>query len=185
MESLKSKTQNYGLIHEGWLEILRKTIDGFKNLIFSEQYHLADLIMREGQGRYEHHQHSDGFSIPYQEIYERFGRTRFQEINNMLELFEVTPWSHSKHHTRCYRLTEKSRKAKEAYYKFLKAAVGTGKLLFHNGKIANSLRHAIASKDSDGNTAKNKNSEGVMEPLVRVNTIYLKQMIDCLESLIK
>jgi len=185
MESSKSKPRNYSLIHEGWLEILRKTFDGFSSLVFSEQYHLADLIMRDGQSRYEHLQHEDGFSIPFQEIHERFGRTRFQEINNQLGIFEVTFWSHNIHHTRCYRLTEKSRQAKEDYYKSLKESEGTGNLLFYNGKIVKSLRQAIASKDSEGNTAKNKNNDGVIDPLVRVNTSYLKQMISCLEKLIK
>ena len=185
MESSKSKTRSYSLIHEGWLEILRKAFDGFNNLVFSEQYHLADLIMRDGQSRYEHLQHEDGFSIPFQEIHERFGRTRFQEINNLLGIFEVTFWSHNNHHTRCYRLTEKSRQAKEDYYNFLKESESTGSLLFQNGKIVKSLSQAITSKDSEGNTAKNKNSHGVIDPLVRVKTGYLKQMIDCLEKLIK
>ena len=185
MGSLKPKTRSYGLIHGCWLEILRNTFNGFNNLVFSEQYHLADLIMRDGQSRYEHFQHEDGFSIPFQEIHERFGKNRFQEINNLLGIFEVTFWSHSKHHTRCYRLTEKSRQAIEDYYKVLKESEGTGKMLFDNGKIVKSLRQAITSKDSEGNTAKNKNSDGVIGPLVRVKTDYLKQMIDCLEKLIR
>lgn len=184
MKKSLTGTRNYGLIHDGWLMVLCEYIDGFKNLDFAEQYHLADLIMKDGQSHYKHLYYHDGFSIPYQEIYKRFGPARFQELNNVFGFFEVSSWDHSNHYTRCYRLTEKSQQAKEAYYKLLKDSDYSGKLLFHDGRVVKSLRQAIASKDSAGNTAKNKNSDGVINPLVKVNTKYLKRMIACLEGLV-
>ena len=171
-------------VHQLWLKALRDQVDGFCDLIYEEQFYIAELLMRSSQSYFRHNRYEDGFFITYQELYHKFGRTRFYELNDDLELFDMSNWDVENESTRCYWLTPKAELAKEIYFQLLRSAECIGGWLNSKGEFLRSPRQAIASKDADGNTAINSNSAGVINPMVKVNSAHLEKMLNLIEGVL-
>jgi len=121
----------------------------FRTLSKKEQFDLAALIWQTGSYQREHLADPSASSISYKELTKRFGRGRFDEINDLCKAFEVsTNWHHASGETRRYWLTEKTQEIKSSYLHDGRPRLSS--LIRADGKRMRSLPAAIASKDRDG-----------------------------------
>ncbi|MBA7495975.1 hypothetical protein ES702_06571 [subsurface metagenome] len=138
---------------EAFIRALRKKVSGFKREPDPTQHYFAKLIWESGLKHREHKTFGDDYmTIGYQELYGKFGRNKFEETNDRLGIFEVTPtWSKKKKYTKGYRLTDKIKGIKST---FLNGNIRRiDKLVGGDGKHIRTPPKAVASKDMKGITA--------------------------------
>jgi len=132
---------------KSFINRLRRDLPKFRTLSKKEQFDLAALIWQTGSYQREHLADPSASSISYKELTKRFGRGRFDEINDLCKAFEVsTNWYPGE--TRRYWLTEKTKEIKSSYLNRGKARISP--LIRSDGKRMRSLPEAIASKDIKG-----------------------------------
>jgi hypothetical protein len=101
---------------DGLIEALSRGIPRFKKESADVQANIAYLVWVDGTSRREHKDLDGYMSVTYQELYSRFGRSNFDEINKRLGIFEVTSnWSVVNSATKGYRLTPKAADIKDKY----------------------------------------------------------------------
>jgi len=141
------------VVPESFINRLRRDLPKFRTLSKKEQSGLAELIWQTGSYRREHLADPTASSISYQELEKKFGRGRFNEINDLSAAFEVSSnWYHGSGETRRYWLTEKAEEIKSNYLNQGKARISP--LIRSDGKRIRSLPQAIAAKDMAGVTEK-------------------------------
>ena len=170
----KKPTAGQEFIDDLFLRMLQRRIKGFRALPFSEQFHLAQLILSAEQKWRRHSRHGErgGFVIPYQEQYRLFGRGRFEEINKKLELFlSSEQWWSDKGVARAYWLAPKAHQIRERYLS-LSGKKLEGRFIYESGQYLRTPPKAIASKNRDRNSAKNQGR--AITPLTPVNARNLE-----------
>jgi len=148
-----SKRDDYVL--EAFVRSLQRRIAGFRKEPEEVQQHLARLIWDSNIKRRQHTKHRGWMSITYQELYGKFGRTGFREVNDRLGLFEVNDTysfgSDRPQYTKGYRLTGKAQAARSG---FLRSNVPRfSRLIGGDGRYLRTPPKAVASKDMGGITA--------------------------------
>ncbi len=139
-------------ILEGFVQALRRGIQGFATIHQQAQHHLAKLIWNSGLKTRQHSKHEGYMAITFQELYGKFGRKGFQALNEKLNLFEVTAnWSMANRYTKGYRLTPKVQAIKTRFLNAHRRKLDN--LLMGDGKVLRTPPKAVASKDMDGITA--------------------------------
>lgn len=137
---------------EALIKALQRKVSGFKKEPQEIQHHLANLIWDSNLKRRRHKVYDGYMAISFQELYSKFGRTGFKEVNERLGLFEVVEqWSKKEKRTKGYKLTGKAQTIKS---QFLNANIRRlDDLVGSNGVPLNTPPKAVASKDMDGITA--------------------------------
>ena len=139
-------------VPESFIHALGKDIKGFNNLSQPYQAKMAFYIWIAGTSRRRHKKEEGCMSIGYMDLEKAFGRSGFNEINNALNIFEVTKnWWWSRNLTRAYKLTEPVQAVKDKYLARVKQNIT--RLITLDGQVMRTLPSAIASKDLDGVTA--------------------------------
>ena len=96
----------------------------------------------------------DSFWWHYKEIDTEFGRGRFEEINGLLQMFQVSPrWSLADEETRLYRLTPDVERILLDTFE-TKRRGRLGALIDAKGRKVTTLPEAVAAKDVNGVTSK-------------------------------
>ena len=181
----KRKVVNEGGVLNGWISLLKKHIPGFKSLEWNDQYHLAKLLDRCDRKRYRHDR-GQGTTIPYQEIYKRFGKSLFQKINDTLHIFDIAPekWGKAGNETRCYWPSEKAQLAKDEFFRSSLPKKRSA-IIRHTGDTMVKPDRAIASRTQKDNNIKNS-LEGMPPALVPVNIdnllLYAKSLKRAIEK---
>lgn len=139
-------------VPEALIRSLKRKISGFSKEPEEVQHHLANLIWHSTQKRRRHKTHEGYMSISYQELYGKFGRTGFKEVNDRLGLFEVLEhWSKKKNTTKGYKLAGKAQTVKS---QFLNANIRRlDNLIGGDGRKLRTPPKAVASKNMKGITA--------------------------------
>lgn len=134
----------------GFINKLRRSLDGFKHETPEAQEGMAILILSATNKTRRHKANPDALSISYKEKEQRFGRGKFEEINGRLGVFNYTPyWSAQRNLTKEYTLTPKTQQILDGYLLEGRSIVES---LMAGGKRVRTLPKAIAAKDMDGNT---------------------------------
>ena len=178
----KKPTAGQEFIDDLFLRMLQGRIKGFVALTFSEQFHLAQLILSAEQKWRRHSRRGErgGFVIPYQEQYRLFGRGRFEEINKKLELFlSSEQWWKSKGEARVYWLAPKARQIRERYLNPSGKKL-EGQFIYESGQYLRKPPRAIASKDRAGNSARNQCR--TITPLTPINARNLEDYAKALQK---
>lgn len=137
---------------ESFIRSMARAVKGFSTLPDKHQARLAYFIWTAGLNRRQHKKADDFMSIGYLELSHAFGRGGFKQINDQLNVFDVTKqWWHSKGLTKGYKLTESVQKAKDKYLKSKRPAIS--RMIDLDGKAVKNLQRAIAAKDIDEVTA--------------------------------
>ncbi len=145
-------------VPESFIKTLEADLPGFGNLTQRHQFHLAKLVWESGLKHREHRKHDECMSIGYKELERRFGRDKFDPINNAIRIFDVSPnwdWKCERdkngNATRHYELTPAAKMAKEGY--LMSPLTGEDRLVYlENNATLKTLRSvpvAISSKIND------------------------------------
>ena len=180
----KQSQSGLGFIDESWLIMLRKGIKGFTALPYKEQFHLAELILASDKKRWKHYRYPDACAIPYQDLYRRFGRGRFEQINGDLGIFLSSGnWQSEKGEGRAYWLTHKVNSIREKYLKLAHKQY-EGRFIYENNTYMRKAPKAITAKDYRGTTARNKNQITSLTPVNAENLqSYSKVLSHSIETM--
>jgi hypothetical protein len=182
----KFKYPNYGYIHTLFFEVMRSHVPGFRKLSMEDQYQLCDMVDKSQQSRHKHNRYEGAASFWYKDVNKRFGRGRFDKINSIAKVFEVSlNWNKDKGETRTYTPSSQTKKALTEYHKKILRAKQQepGRLIAHTSKVLRKPPPSIASKAINGHTAKNQINAPI-EVLTPINTDNLLAYIKALEKII-
>lgn len=115
----------------------------FGNESYQVQHRLIEM-MHEVRERPFHEAYAGCACVPYQNLDKQFGRRKFSEINQRLNMFDVTKYDKRNGTTRGYALTPF---AENIYSKWLQIDAGEEYLVDVNGKILRTPLKAIADVD--------------------------------------
>jgi hypothetical protein len=168
---------------EAFMRSLRRGVAGFGKESLEVQHHLATLILDSSLKRRRHKKYDGYMAVTYQELYGKFGRTGFQDLNERLGLFEVLEhWSKDEKYTKGYKLTGKVQAIRS---RFLNAGIRKlDNLVGGDGKYLRTPPKAVASKDMDGITA-SKWKHTQFKSTVPVDIPALKRLSNRLKAIKK
>jgi len=160
-----------------FITMLAQGIHGYGAESPQVQFQLTQLILSASKKTRQHKDIEGATAISYQELYKRFGRGKFKQINQRLNIFESTPnWWHSKGFTKGYWLTDPVIEIKK---KFLDSKPKQSSFVYEDGSVMHNIPQAIAAKSFSGHTAKNK---GQIEALTPVNADNLRMYARALQK---
>jgi hypothetical protein len=163
-------------VPESFIKAMSRNVKGFSRLSDKHQVRMAYYIWIAGLNRRQHKMFDGAMSIGYRELEKAFGRGRFKEINNRLQIFEVDDqWWYSKGATKAYRLSESVQEAKDKYLASKRQT--TSRMMSVDGKSVTTLQRAIAAKDFD-NVTKTAWKNAKVWNNVPVNLEAMKDMQD-------
>lgn len=138
---------------ESFLRRLRRDLPGFKEEPQATQVSLATLIWNFESKSKQHKAKPGAMSISHQEIARRFGRGKFDAINERLGIFDVSRnWSRSRNLTKAYTLKPDVQASVTDYLHRGRRRLTS--LITEAGLRIRTLPKAVASKDMDGITAR-------------------------------
>jgi hypothetical protein len=130
-----------------------KTVPGFRDQTKPVQMALTRLAW-SGTDKRRAHCYFEGFStFHYLELWEEFGRGKFDGVNRATGFFDVTPnWHYERKQTKGYKLSPLVQRSMDEYLhtRWRKPAA----LLYGDGLTLRTLPKAVASKDMGGITTK-------------------------------
>lgn len=143
------------VVPEDLLEHLAKQIPGFARESRETQMGLAWMLWNSTAWRRRHDRYPGYFVFTHNELDAVFGRAGLKAVNDRLQIFEITHWSHAKGYAKGYRLQPSADAAWRAYLeKSQRANKEKIRLLYGPGYELKSLPDAVASKDMDGITSR-------------------------------
>lgn len=157
----------------------------FRDLAPGVQHQLAELVWSASAKRRRHSVYEDAVTIGYDELNKKFGRGRFRQLNEELELFdrldELYRTSGTKGHTAGYRIKPDIQEAIERMLNNIKAGKRTVSLVYEDGREMLKVPKAVPAKGMDGQTIKNwKGVKGLKPAPVDIGS--LKRLLRFLEK---
>jgi len=137
-------------IVKSFLTRLKRELPGFRKQSSEVQHHFGNLILEWNTKRREHKKYKGYMFIPYQELYSKFGRGKFLDLNDKLDIFEVTDHWLQGSYTRGYKPKEHVKKIRKKYLDNLPRKLDS--LVSSDNKTLNKAPKAVASKDMNGVT---------------------------------
>jgi hypothetical protein len=142
---------------------------GFKELDADDRRHLTTLLCSAFKcGKYAHTVYQDSISYYCRARDKHFGRGRFFELNDKLNLFVIEGWYQVGSHTKGYRLT------REALFLLESLPLRTTELIDFNGlTVKTPAKDAILQRDANGNNRKGKGQLSAVVPVHIDNMVAL------------
>jgi hypothetical protein len=108
MPKRTTHSNRHAYLSEGFRNYLRRNLHGFRSLADHIQLELVSMIV-QAPTKYREHSHYEGWaSFHYEYLNKKFGRGKFEAINQKLGVFLSAPdWSKVEGRTKPYKLTDK------------------------------------------------------------------------------
>jgi hypothetical protein len=136
-----------------FLKVLCSVRPELRTELIETQLAIAYLVWVSPSKLRRHNWVEEAMTISHKELDQRFGRRRFREINNRLQIFDVSAnWSKAERLTRAFRLQPDVQEAVDAY--FDRCDSGLISLITADGDRLRTIPKAVASKSMDGITTK-------------------------------